>query len=128
MQRYDGCIGDSFVGEEKLVVRLLIEVLTLLALSVLLPLAKLVIVIFAVAETAGWVCLGLWSVNEYGAHHNEAVFLWPAAATLAVYFQIVLWYFFWLKVAHQSDRGRALAEYFCSFLRYPVVRPPYRWE
>ena len=110
------------------VLSILMEVLSVLALSVLLPLAKLLIVLVAIAETAGWVYLGLWAVNRYQQHHAGTVFLWPVLATLGIYFQLTLWYYFWLHVAHRSARGRALAEYFCSYLRYPVIRQPHEWE
>jgi|GEM_PF-1718526 len=110
------------------VLSILMEVVTVLALAVLLPLAKLLIVIFALAETAGWVYLGLWTVNRYQSHHEAGAFLWPLAATLGLYFQVTLWHYFWLRIAHQSNRGRVLAEYFCSYMRYPMVRQPHPWE
>ena len=108
--------------------RVLKETLTFLSLSVLLPLLKLLIVIFGLAETAGWVYLGLWAVNSYQQHHNGAVFLWPLLATVGIYFQLALWHYFWLRMAHASDLGRALAECFCSSLRYPIARRPHPWE
>jgi hypothetical protein len=122
---------DLRLKEARCIVRvlsILMEMMSVLALSVLLPLAKLLVVISAVAETGGWVYLGLWSVNRYQAHHDAMVFLWPVLATVGIYFQLTLWYYFWLKVAHRSNRGRVLAEYFCSYLRYPVVRQPHPWE
>ena len=33
-----------------------------------------------------------------------------------------------LKIAQGSNRGRALGEYFCSALRYPIARRPHSWE
>jgi hypothetical protein len=56
------------------------------------------------------------------------VFLWPVLATVAIYFQIILWHYYWLKIAQASNRGRALGEYFCSALRYPMARRPHSWE
>jgi hypothetical protein len=110
------------------VLSILMEVLAVLAYSVLLPLAKLVIVIFALAETAGWVYLGLWSVNKYQAHHDSRIFVWPILATLGVYLQVTIWYWFWLRMARRNNAGRILGEYFCSLLRYPIVRRPRSWE
>ena len=49
-------------------------------------------------------------------------------ATGAIYFQIVLWHYYWLKFAQGSNRGRALGEYFCSALRYSIARRPHSWE
>jgi hypothetical protein len=96
--------------------------------SVLLPLLKLLVVIVGLAETAGWVYVGLWAVNGYQQHHDGAVFLWPALTTVGIYFQLTLWHYFWLRMAHTSDLGRVLAEWFCSSLRYPISRRPYPWE
>ncbi len=108
--------------------RVLKETLTVMSLSVLLPLVKLVIVLAGLAETAAWVWLGCWAVSSYRQQGQAVVFLWPVLATVAIYFQIILWHYYWLKVAQGSNRGRALGEYFCSALRYPIARRPHPWE
>ena len=108
--------------------RVLKETLTVMSLSVLLPLAKLVIVLAGLAETAAWVWLGCWAVSSYRQQGQAVVFLWPVLATVAIYFQMTLWHYLWLKMARASDKGRALGEYFCSSLRYPIRRPPHSWE
>ena len=104
------------------------EAVAVIAMAILLPLLKLLVVIVGLAETAGWVYVGLWAVIGYQQHHNGAVFIWPLLATVAIYLQLNLWYYFWLKIAHSGDLGRAMGEYFCSALRSPIARPPHRWE
>jgi len=108
--------------------RVLKETVTVLSLSVLLPLVKLVIVLAGLAETAGWVWLGCWAVSSYRQQGQPVVFLWPVLATVAIYFQLTLWHYYWLKFAQGGNRGRALGEYFCSALRYPIARRPHSWE
>ena len=108
--------------------RVLKETLTVMSLSVLLPLVKLVIVLAGLAETAGWVWLGCCALSRYRQQGQAVVFLWPVVATVAIYFQLTLWHYYWLKFAQGSNRGRALGEYFCSALRYPIARRPHSWE
>ena len=121
-------IGSQDQARADGIMRVLKETMMVLSFSVLLPVVKLLIVLLGLAETAGWVYLGLWAVNSYQQRHNGAVFFWPALATVGIYFQLTLWHYFWLRIAHTSDFGRVLAEWFCSSLRYPIARPPHPWE
>jgi hypothetical protein len=105
------------------------EIFFVLALSLLLPLAKLLIVLVSIAEMVAWVWVCSWAIEQYGHHGRAASILWwPVLATAAIYFQMTLWHYLWLKMARASDRGRVLGEYFCSSLRYPIRRPPHSWE
>ena len=54
--------------------------------------------------------------------------LLPIGATLLVIIQVALWQFAWLRLAQRGGHWRALAEYFSTVVRYPVVRRPHEWE
>src|SRR5580658_5685654 len=90
------------------------EAMAVIAVAILLPLVKLLIVLVGLAETVGWVYVGLWALNGYQRNHHGTVFIWPLLATVAIYLQLNLWYYFWLKIAQSGDVGRAMGEYFCS--------------
>jgi hypothetical protein len=93
-----------------------------------LQLARLVVVLFCIAEVVG--VLTLWGVAfaEWQTHDRAIYFLIPLGATLIVAIQVALWQFTWLRLAQRGGHWRALAEWFSSVVRYPVVRPPHSWE
>lgn len=93
-----------------------------------LTLAKLLLVLFVLAEAVGMIVLCVYSVSWWQESDRSAYLLLPLAAMSVVALQWVLWQFVWLRVAQSGPRGRALGEYFAISLRHPVVRPPHPWE
>jgi hypothetical protein len=99
----------------------------LLVLGVL-QLARLLVVLFCIAEVIG--VLILWGIAfvEWQTHNQGTYLLMPIGATLLVAVQIALWQFTWLRIAQRDDHWRAIAECFSKVVRYPVVRTPHPWE
>ena len=90
--------------------------------------AKLLLVLFALAEAVGMVFICYWSVSQMDATGHARWLLVPVAAMLGVGMQGALWQFWWQRIAGRGPVGRALGEYFAISLRHPVVRPPHEWE
>ena len=90
--------------------------------------AKLLLVLFALAEAVGmvWVCYA--SVCRWDASGHARWLLVPVAAMIGVGMQGALWQFWWQRIAGRGSTGRALAECFAITLRHPVVRPPHEGE
>ena len=103
------------------------SLLFLLCLGLVL-FAKLLLVLFALAEAVGMVFICYWSVSQMDATGHARWLLVPVAAMLGVGVQWALWQFWWQRIAQRSPSGRALAECFAITLRHPVVRPPHEWE
>ena len=91
-------------------------------------LAKLLLVVFALAEVVGMVVVCYWSVSQMDATGHTRWLLLPVAAMVGVGIQWALWQFWWQRIAQRSPMGRALGEYFAISLRHPVARPPHEWE
>ena len=108
--------------------RFIKDSLRFLALYGLILLAKLLLVLFALAEVVGMVLLCYWSVCQMDDSHRAVWLLLPLAAMMLAGVQWALWQYWWGRIAQRSDFGRALGEYFAISLRHPVVRPPHPWE
>ena len=94
----------------------------------LLLLAKLVLVVIAIAEAMGMIWISYWSVARWDdTGHARWVWL-PFLAMVGVYIQWALWQFLWMRYGQKSDRHRPIAEYFAITLRHPIARPPRDWE
>lgn len=93
-----------------------------------LTVAKLTVVLVCLAEALLLVTLWPYAVIHAVWFQNNAPLVWAGVATAAVVLQYVLWQYLWLRVAHRGGGWRAIAEYFSSIVRYPVVRMPHRWE
>jgi hypothetical protein len=108
--------------------RWIAEAFSFLCVLGVLQLARLAVVLISIAEVL--IVLGLWglAIAEYSASTNLA-WLWiPIGATLLLVIQVALWQFTWLRLAQRGGHWRALAEYFSTVVRYPVVRAPHDWE
>ena len=108
--------------------RFIKDSLTFLAVYGLILLAKLLLVLFGLAEAVGMVLVCYWSVCQMDDSHRATWLLLPVAAMMLVGVQWALWQYWWGRIARRSDFGRALGEYFAISLRHPVVRPPHPWE
>jgi hypothetical protein len=93
-----------------------------------LYLARWVVVLFCLGEVVG--VLTLWAIAfvEWQTHDRASYLLMPLGATFLVAIQVALWQFTWLRLAQRGGKWRALAEWFSTVVRYPVVRPPHSWE
>ena len=108
--------------------RFIKDSLTFLALYGLILPAKLLLVLFALAEAVGMVLLCYGSVCQMDDSHRAVWLLLPLAAMGLVAVQWAIWQFWWGRIAQRSGFGRALGETFAISLRHPVVRPPHPWE
>ena len=93
-----------------------------------LQLARLAVVLFCTLEVFG--VLVPWAIAfvQWQVHAKPLYLLLPLGATFLVAVQVALWQFTWLQLAQRGGKWRALAEWFSSVVRYPVVRPPHPWE
>ena len=91
----------------------------------MLLLAKLLLVMFALAEAVGMVLICYGSVSQMDDSHRAVWLLLPVAAMMLVAVQWALWQYGWGRIARRSDFGRALGKTFAISLRHPVVRHPY---
>jgi hypothetical protein len=100
------------------------DILRFLYWLAVLHLARAVVVLFCVGEVVG--VLTLWAIAfvEWQIHDRASYLLMPLGATFLVAIQVALWQFIWLRLAQRGGKWRALAEWFCSAIRYPIVRPP----
>ncbi len=93
-----------------------------------LQLARLVVVLFCIAEVVGVVALWAIAFAELLLHDRPIYFWIPVGASFIVAVQVALWQFTWLRIAQRGDHWRAIAECFSKVVRYPVVRTPHPWE
>jgi hypothetical protein len=102
--------------------------LTFLFWLLLLVTARLVALLLCAVEVLA--VLALWPVGFYeGRVHDSYWFLLlPVGATLFVMIQVALWQFTWMRIAQRGGRWRAMAEWFSTVVRYPVMRTPHPWE
>jgi hypothetical protein len=94
----------------------------------LLQLARLAVVLFCIGEVVGVLTLWAFAFSEWLVHNRPIFFCIPIGASVIVIIQVALWQFTWLQLAQRGGKWRALAEWFSSVVRYPVVRPPHAWE
>jgi len=94
----------------------------------LLQLARFAVVLFCIGEVVGVLTLWAFAFSELLVHNRPIFFCIPIGASLLVVIQVALWQFTWLQLAQRGGKWRALAEWFTSVVRYPVVRPPHPWE
>jgi hypothetical protein len=90
--------------------------------------ARLAVVMLCITEAV--VVVALWCVAfvKWQMLARSSWLLLPVGVTLFVTVQVALWKFTWLRLARRGGRWRAIAEYFSSVVRYPVVRTPQPWE
>jgi hypothetical protein len=102
--------------------------LTFLFWLAVLQAASLIVLLVCTAEAL--LVVALWMVGfVFWQMRNQPMYLlMPIGATLFVAIQVALWQFTWLRLAQRGGRWRALAEYFSTVVRYPVVRTPHAWE
>lgn len=93
-----------------------------------LQLARLVVVLFCIAEIVGVLTLWVVAFIEWQTHDRPIYLLMPLGATLFVAVQVALWQFTWLRMAQRGGHWRAIAEVFSRVVRYPIVRTPHPWE
>ena len=113
---------------ERHVMRIIRDSLVFLGSLGLILLAKLLLVIFALAEAVGMAVVCYRSVSQMDATGHTRWLLLPVAAIFGVGAQWALWQYWWQRIAQRGPVGRALGEYFAISLRHPVVRPPDEWE
>jgi hypothetical protein len=104
------------------------EAMAFLLVLGVLQFARLLVVLFCIAEVA--VIFALWGVAFVNGqiYHNGYYVLMPLGMMVLVIIQVVLWKFMWLRLAQRGDHWRALAECFSRVVRYPISRPPHPWE
>ncbi len=75
-----------------------------------LQLARLVVVLFCIAEIVGVLTLWVVAFIEWQTHDRPIYLLMPLGATLFVAVQVALWQFTWLRMAQRGGHWRAIAE------------------
>jgi hypothetical protein len=95
---------------------------------VVLLAARLAVVLFCGAEVVVVIVLWMLAVIQWRMADKPIYVLWPVIGTMVIGVQFALWQFTWLRLAQRGGRWRAMAEYFSTVVRYPVVRTPHPWE
>jgi hypothetical protein len=95
---------------------------------VVLLAARLAVLLFCVAEVIVVIVLWLLAIIQWRMADKPIYVLWPVIGTMVIGVQFALWQFTWLRLAQRGGQWRAMAEYFSTVVRYPVVRTPHPWE
>lgn len=124
----EGVVGLAPDRMERQIMRSIRDAMDFLVNLGLIVLAKLLLVVFALAEAVAMVVVCYWSVSQMDATGHTRWLLLPVAAIFGVGAQRALWQYWWQRIAQRGPVGRALGEYFAISLRHPVVRAPDEWE
>lgn len=122
------CRSEALTEERQKMLRWIGDSLRFLFWLGVLQLARLVVVLFCIAE--GMMVLILWPLGfiAWQTHDRAVYLLLPIGATFLFAVQVALWQFTWLRIAQRGGHWRAIAECFSRVVRYPIVRTPHAWE